>query len=117
MSRSSISTMRHRGFAILGAAGILATYVGVLPAHAAGVPFTSPDAKFSGSAVGSAVHADALTSGTTRVANAEVAIASAAVNSKGLTAAAINENGRQINPAAGANKFSYGRAAGLEVGL
>ncbi|MEY2418082.1 MAG: hypothetical protein QOG90_762 [Actinomycetota bacterium] len=116
MSRNSQRMLRHRGLAVLGAVGILATYVGVLPAHA-GVPFTSPDAKFSGSAVGSAVHTDALNSGSTRVANADISLASAAVNSKGLTAAATNENGRQINPNLGTSKFSYGRGAGVEVGL
>ena len=109
-------TMRHRGFAILGAVGILATYVGVGPTHAAGpVPFSS--AAFSGSAVGSAIHADAINSGSTRIANADISLASAAVNSKGLTTAATNENGRQIYPAAGASKFTYGRGAGVEVGL
>jgi hypothetical protein len=115
MSLFSARTLRRRGLAILGVAGMLVAFVGVTPTKAAGVVFK--DATFSGSAVGSAVHADALTSGTTRVANAEVAIASAAVNTKGLTAATTNENGRQINPAAGANRFSYGRGAGLEVGL
>jgi hypothetical protein len=115
MSLFSARTLRHRGFAILGVAGILATYVGVAPAHAAGVPFNQ--AAFSGSAVGSAIHADALNSGATRIANADIALASSAVNSKGLTAAATNENGRTINPAAGATKFSYGRGAGVEVGL
>jgi hypothetical protein len=113
MKLFSARMLRHRGLAILGVAGILAAYVGVAPAHAAGVPFSS--ATFSGSAIGSAIHADALNSGSTRVANAEVAIASAAVNSKGLTAA-TNENARQVNPAA-KDKFSYGRGAGLEVGL
>ena len=115
MSLVSVRNLRRRGLAILGVAGTVATMVGVLPANAA--PAAFKDAAFSGSAVGSAVHADALTSGTTRVANAEVAIASAAVNSKGLTAAAANENGRPINPAAGAGRFAYGRGAGLEVGL
>ena len=94
MSLSSVRNLRRRGLAILGVAGIVVSYVGVLPADAAGVAFK--DANFSGSAIGSAVHADALTADpATRIANAEVAIASAAVNSKGLTAAATNENGRQ----------------------
>lgn len=115
MSSNSGRNLRRRGLAVLGAAGILASYVGVLPAHAAGVPFTG--AAFSGSAVGSAVHTDALNSGNTRVANADVALASAAVNSKGLTAQATNENGRVVNPALGATKFSYGKGEGLEVGL
>jgi hypothetical protein len=113
MSLFTVRNLRRRGLAILGVAGIVVSGVGVAPANAAGVVFK--DATFSGSAVGSAVHADALTSGTTRVANAEVAIASAAVNTKGL-AAATNENGRPVNPTA-AGKFSYGRGAGLEVGL
>ena len=115
MSSFFARVLRHRGLAILGVAGILATYVGVAPAHAAGVPFTQ--AAFSGSAIGSALHTDALNSGSTRVANADISLASSAVNSKGLTAAATNENGRTINPALGANKFSYGRGAGVEVGL
>jgi len=100
--------------AVLGAAGIVATVVGVTPARAA-VPFAT--AAFSASAVGSTVHTDALNSGDTRIANADIALASSAVNSKGLTAQATNENGRVVNPALGASKFSYGKGEGLEVGI
>jgi hypothetical protein len=114
MSLSFSRLARRRAMAVLGAAGIVASVVGVAPARAA-VPFK--DAAFSASAVGSTVHTDALNSGDTRIANADIALASSAVNSKGLTAAANNENGRVINPALGANKFSYGRGQGLEVGI
>lgn len=104
----------RRGLAVLGVGGIVAAAVGVLPARAA-VPFST--AAFSGSAVGSAVHTDALSTGDTRVANADIALASAAVNSQGLTSQAVNENGRVINPALGANKTAYAKGQGLEVGL
>ncbi len=114
MSLLTARPVRHRALAVLGVGGLLAGTLGVMPARAA-VPFAT--AAFSGSAVGATVHTDALTSGATRVANADIALASAAVNSKGLTAQAVNENGRVVNPALGANKFSYGRGQGLEVGL
>jgi hypothetical protein len=92
---------------------MLAALVGVLPARA-GVAFK--DAAFSGSATGTAIHTDALTSGETRVANAEVSLASAAVNSKGLATQAVNENGRVVNPAL-SSKQTYAKGEGLEVGL
>ncbi|MEY2424680.1 MAG: hypothetical protein QOI61_252, partial [Actinomycetota bacterium] len=114
MSLSFSRLARRRAMAVLGAAGIVAGVVGITPARAA-VPFK--DAAFSGSAVGSTVHTDALNSGETRIANADIALASSAVNSKGITAQATNENGRVINPALGATKFSYGRGQGLEVGI
>ena len=114
MSLSFSRLARRRAIAVLGAAGIVAGVVGVAPARAA-IPFAT--AAFSGSAVGSTVHTDALNSGDTRIANADIALASSAVNSKGITAAATNENGRVINPALGASKFSYGRGQGLEVGI
>src|SRR5260221_479531 len=99
MSLSS-SPLARKALVVLSVAGVLAGYVGVAPARAAAAPFAT--AAFSGSAVGSAIHADALASGTTRVANADVALGSAAVNSKGLTAQATNENGRVVSPALGA---------------
>ncbi|HUR76378.1 MAG TPA: hypothetical protein VMZ22_00385 [Acidimicrobiales bacterium] len=105
---------RRRAVVVLGIAVLIAGVVGVMPAKAA-VPFST--AAFSGSAVGSTVHTDALASGTTRVVNADIALASSAVNSKGLTTQATNENGRVVNPALGASKFSYGRGQGLEVGI
>jgi hypothetical protein len=99
---------------VLAVVGLVGGIVGVAPAEAA-VPFTT--AAFSGSAVGATVHTDALNSGETRIANADVALASSAVNSKGLTAQAVNENGRVVNPALGGSKFSYGKGEGLEVGI
>lgn len=114
MSRSSAGLIRRRTLVVAAVVGIVAAGVGVAPARAA-VPFQS--AAFSGSAVGSAIHTDALSSDAARILNADVALASAAVNSKGLTAEATNENGRVINPALGASKFSYGRGQGLEVGI
>src|SRR5689334_9834758 len=104
----------RRALVVLGAVGLVAGVVGVAPAKAA-VPFSS--AAFSASAVGSTVHTDALNSGETRIANADVALASSAVNSKGLTSQAVNENGRVINPALGGSKFSYAKGEGLEVGI
>ncbi|MEY2469045.1 MAG: hypothetical protein QOF21_1743 [Actinomycetota bacterium] len=114
MSQSISRAVLRRGLALLGISGIIAASVGVLPAKAA-VDFAQ--AAFSGSAVGSAIHVDALTADPeTRVANADVAYATAAVNSKGLATQALNENSRVISPAR-PSKNAYGEGLALEVGL
>lgn len=107
MKLSSMRRLRRNTIAVTGIGVIVAAAVGVLPAEAA-VPFAS--ASFSGSSTGAAVHLD-LGDGS---ANVDVAPASSAVNSKGLTAAASSEMGGVINPAL-ASKNSYARGAGLDL--
>lgn len=104
-----LSTRRIRRNTIaIGSVGVIAAAAfGVLPAEAA-VPFAS--AAFSGSATGAAVHLD-LGDGS---ANVDVAPASAAVNSKGLSTAGTSEVGGVVSPAAAA-KNSYARGAGLDL--
>lgn len=106
MKLSSLRRLRRNTITVTGIGVIVAAAVGVLPADAA-VPFAS--AAFSGSASGAAVHLD-LGDGS---ANVDVAPASAAVNSKGLTAA-TSEMGGVVSPAQ-ASKNSYARGAGLDL--
>lgn len=103
-----------RSLAVIAALALVGSATGLLPARAATNVF--PDATFSGSAVGSTLHTDAINSGTTRVENADVALASAAVNSRRLTTQAVTENNRVINPAL-PTKSTYAKGQGLEVGL
>ncbi|MEY2397548.1 MAG: hypothetical protein QOJ00_722 [Actinomycetota bacterium] len=111
MKLANIRVTRSRGAMLLGAGGILAAAVGVLPAHAAApVPFSS--AAFSGSASGEAIHVDALMNSI----SAEVAHGSSAVNSKGITATAVDQPINQpINPAL-PSKNAYAFGKGLDVG-
>ena len=106
MKLSFVRRIRRNSIAIAGISVIAAAAVGVLPADAA-VPFAS--AAFAGSASGSAVHVDV---GDNAI-NVDVAPASAAVNSKGLTAG-TSEVGGVISPAQ-ASKNSYARGAGLDL--
>ncbi|HVE95271.1 MAG TPA: hypothetical protein VNB24_10135 [Acidimicrobiales bacterium] len=99
--------------ALAASIALIAAAFGVSPARAAE---TFPNATFSGSATGTVVHTDALNSGTTRIENADVALSSAAVNSRRLTTQAVNENNRVVNPALPA-KSAYAKGQGLEVGL
>lgn len=105
--------MAMRKLALAAAVALIAAAFGVSPARAAE---TFPNATFSGSATGTVLHTDALNSGATRIENADVALSSAAVNSKRLTTQAVNENNRVLNPALPA-KSAYAKGQGLEVGL
>lgn len=116
-SRQSARRAAHR---IIAVASILAVGL-VVPSSAAvaqeapaPVPFS--DADFRADATGTVIHADALEQGTTRVEDTEVAFSGAAVDSAGLAERQLNEVDREFQPAL-ADKNTYGRGSGLEVGL
>jgi hypothetical protein len=71
---------------------------------------------FSGYATGTQVSTDALTTGTTQVANVQQAFAGATVNSQGLGTGIDNEMSQVVQPPL-PSKNSYGRGAGAEIGL
>ncbi len=106
--------MRRLGVLITVAATVGA-YIGtaaVSPAAAA--PLSGQP--FSGYATGTQVSTDALTIGTTQVANVQEAFAGATVNSQGLGTNIDNEMGQVVQPPLPDNN-SYARGAGAEVGL
>ncbi|MGH2708649.1 MAG: hypothetical protein ACRDJK_10185, partial [Actinomycetota bacterium] len=74
------------------------------------------DPGFSGYTTGANVHADVLTSGASRLVDAEVAFSGAAVDSKGLGSAVNNEMQLQVSPAR-SSKTSFARGSGLELGV
>ncbi|HVE76067.1 MAG TPA: hypothetical protein VND22_04765, partial [Actinomycetota bacterium] len=78
------------------------------------VPWAEAD--FSGSAVGIALHADAVQAGSTRVLNVDEAIGAATVDSQGLTPRYQTEVETIVQEDLPAKK-SYGRGSGLEVAL
>lgn len=115
MKLSSIRLNRRKAAALLGVGGLVAGAVGVLqvaPAQAA-VNFAS--AAFSGSASGESIHVDAADNAL----SVDVAHSSAAVNSKGLTAATDAAINHPINPALPSkNAYAFGKgleAAGLAI--
>ncbi len=65
---------------------------------------------------GAGVITNALTFGTTTVANTEAAFSGGVVNSQGLTTAITNELGISVAPVT-AGKNALGRGTGLELGL
>lgn len=94
---------------------VLALAIAAVPASAShNQPFNTAD--FSGYATGNVFYADALDSGDLKVVNVTEAHTGAAVDSKGLTPAISNEMNRVV-VAAQAAKKSYGRGAGLELGI
>ncbi len=74
-------------------------------------------APFSGYSTGTAVHAGALQSGTTRIVDSEIAFSGANVNSAGLGAALSNEMTQAYQTVAKAGDKSAARGSGLEIGL
>lgn len=76
---------------------------------------TAPTATFSASATGTILHADVLDTGTTRLVNADVAMANAVAGSATLTAA-TNELQRVVVPSTVTGR-SFGRGTPLEIGL
>jgi hypothetical protein len=74
-------------------------------------------APFSGYSTGTAVHAGALESGTTRLVDSEIAFSGANVNSGGLGAALTNEMAQGYQSVAKAGDKSAGRGSGLEIGV
>lgn len=83
-----------------------------VPARAA-----APGGPYGGFAQGTVAHVSALDVMGTKVLNAEVGQASAAVASEGLPTAIYNEYDRPIVRAGFKGKNSYGRASLLEAGL
>ncbi len=79
-----------------------------------GAQVASAEADFSGYSTGTVIHADALTLGTTRVLDTEVAFSGATVASKGFGSAVVNELDQTIQPV-GTNRSS-GRGSGIEIG-
>jgi len=74
-------------------------------------------APFSGYSTGTAVHAGALESGTTRLVDSEIAFSGANVNSGGLGAGLTNEMAQGYQSVAKAGDKSAGRGSGLEIGV
>ena len=109
MKLSFIRLNRRRSLGLLGAAGMAAAAVGVLPAPAQAAPVPFASAAWSGSASGESVHVDALGNAI----SVDVARSSTAVNSKGLTAATDPATHHAINPASSKNAYAYGK--GLEA--
>ena len=77
----------------------------------------APLSQFSGYSTGTAVHAGALESGTTRLVDSEIAFSGANVNSGGLGVALSNEMTQAYQMAAKAGDKSAARGSGLEIGL
>jgi len=77
----------------------------------------APLAPFSGYSTGTAVHAGALESGTTRLVDSEIAFSGANVNSAGLGAALSNEMAQAYQAVAPTGGKSAGRGSGLEIGV
>jgi len=77
----------------------------------------TPLAPFSGYSTGTALHAGALESGTTRLLDTEVAFSGANVNSSGLGAPLMNEMKQAYQLLTTAADMSAGRGSGLEVGV
>src|SRR5207244_10944385 len=71
-------------------------------------------APFSGYSTGTAVHAGALESGTTRLVDSEIAFSGANVNSAGLGVALSNEMKQAYQSVAEAGDKAAGRGSGLE---
>jgi hypothetical protein len=72
---------------------------------------------YFGYATGTIIHADALQQASTRLANAEVAQASAVVGSAGFTGGTLNEMLQPVRPKAAKGDRSYGRGSSVEAGL
>lgn len=87
---------------------------------AAGIPAAGPvgaaSGDYDGYAHGSVIHVDAVTANTTRVADLEVGVSNAAVDSAGLKRT-LNEYSREIIPADLGNKHSRGHSSIAELGL
>lgn len=102
--------------------GILITVAATVGAYIGTTPMTAAVAAplsgqpFSGYATGTQVSTDALTIGTTQVANVQEAFAGASVNSQGLGTNIDNEMGQVVQPPLPSNN-AYARGAGAEVGL
>ena len=106
--------MRTRAIGLVSAALVVGGLLAASPVAVGAAPLSGQP--FSAYGSGAAVITNALTVGTTTVANAEAAFSGGVVNSQGLTAAVNNELG--INVAAPTpGKNALGRGTGLELGV
>ncbi|MGH3849976.1 MAG: hypothetical protein ACRDRT_09780, partial [Pseudonocardiaceae bacterium] len=106
--------MRKRLAGLLAVAGVTS---GLLVS--AGAPVGAQavsEQPFSAYGTGSVVALNALQLGNTQVAGTQAAFSGGSVNSAGLGGAIVSEFGQAVQPA-GLGKNSYGRGAGLELGL
>ena len=109
------SAKRHR-MAVFGVVGAMAVAsMSTVGVGAAGAQPVS-DQAFSAYGTGTVVGLNVLRLGNVQVLNAQVGFAGQAMNSKGLGTATTNELGYIAQPSQ-PSKTSYGRGAGLEIGL
>lgn len=92
---------------------VLGGLLAASPAAVSAAPISGQP--FSAYGSGAAVITNALTFGTTTIANAEEAFSGGAVNSQGLNTPIMNEFGINVAPAT-PGKNALGRGTGLEVG-
>lgn len=104
------SSMIRKMIAITAVAALLAAF-----ASTQAVAQTA-SGSFSGHATSVMVHADAVRTEGSRLADVEVSFSGASIDSDGYSKAVRNEVGRTVSPAAG-DKRSAARGAALEVGL
>jgi hypothetical protein len=93
---------------------VLGGLLAVSPAPVSAAPLSGQP--FSAYGSGAGVITNALTLGTTTIANTEAAFSGGAVNSQGLNTAITNELGINVAPVT-AGKNALGRGTGLELGL
>jgi LPXTG-motif cell wall-anchored protein len=106
--------IRRRTLAVFAVLPALLIWL-VLPMANAGAGVTA-EVPAAAMANGTVLHADALRAGSTTLADVEVATSGSAFDRAGFLKPLLNELGRQFVPKAG-DKTSFGRGAGLEVGL
>lgn len=113
-SAGGIRRMLGRKIGVTAAAVVVAAVSAPIGSVPAGAQVGSQS--YGGYATGTVVHTHALQNGATRVEDAEIAFSGASVDSTGLTKAIQNEFDRVVQPVQN-GKNSYGRGAGLEIGL
>lgn len=108
----------HRGRAFGAIVGVAAAISMGTAAPAVGVATPPASTAFSGYATGSAIHVNVLqlAAAGPLIENTALAFSGASVASQGQSAPITNEMGLGVQPA-NAERESYGRGSGLEVGL
>ncbi len=107
----------RRTFGIVAAASVAGAAL-LLPSGAGAVSSLPSSVAFSGYATSTAIHTNVLQVAAVGplIENTAVAFSGASVNSQGQAAAITNEMGLAVQPAK-ADRESYGRGSGLEVGI
>ncbi|MDQ3107678.1 MAG: hypothetical protein M3Q68_07735 [Actinomycetota bacterium] len=107
----------RRPFGIVAAASVAGAAL-LLPSGAGAVSTLPSSVAFSGYATSTAIHTNVLQVAAVGplIENTAVAFSGASVDSKGQATALTNEMGLGIQPAK-ADRESYGRGSGLEVGV